>query len=256
MTLYFIGLGLSDEKDISVKGLEAVERCGAVYLEHYTSVLNCAKQDLEKFYGKRVILATRALVEQDAEATILKDAAEKDTAFLVIGDPFCATTHVDLYLRARKAGIACRIIHNASVISAVGVTGLQVYKFGKTTSIPFRNEQVDSPYEAMKENRKMGMHTLFLLDLDPIEGRYMTVGDAIRYLLRAALRKGDGVFKDSTLCVGCARLGAKDQIIKAGSASQLLKADFGKPVHCLIVPGQLHFVEEEALTLWKKENIQ
>lgn len=252
MVLYFIGLGLSDGKDVSVKGFEAIKKCGSIYLEHYTSVLNCTVGELEAFCGKKIILATRAMVEQDAEATILKDAAEKDTAFLVVGDPFCATTHVDLCLRARKAGIACHIIHNASVISAVGATGLQVYKFGKTTSIPFHNEQVDSPYEAMKENRKMGLHTLFLLDLDPIEGRYMTVGDAIRYLLRAALRTGDGAFRESTLCVGCARLGAENQAIEAGSASRLLKVDFGRPMHCLIVPGQLHFVEEEALAFWKK----
>ena len=251
MALYFIGLGLNDEKDISLKGLEAVKRCEVIYLEHYTSVLNRTTQDLEKFYGKKIILAPRTLVEQEAEATILKDARERDTAFLVVGDPFCATTHIDLFLRARKEGIPCQVVHNTSVISAVGITGLQVYKFGKTTSIPFHHEQVDSPYEVMKENMNMGMHTLFLLDLDPENGKYMTVNDAIAYLLSTAKRKRDNTFNESILCVGCARLGSENQLIKAGTSSQLLKHDFGKPVHCFIVPSKLHFMEEEALSLWK-----
>jgi diphthamide biosynthesis methyltransferase len=37
--LYLIGLGLSDETDITVKGLETVKKCSRVYLEAYTSIL-------------------------------------------------------------------------------------------------------------------------------------------------------------------------------------------------------------------------
>lgn len=37
--LYIIGLGLNDEKDITVKGLEAIQKCDAVFLEAYTSIL-------------------------------------------------------------------------------------------------------------------------------------------------------------------------------------------------------------------------
>lgn len=37
--LYLIGLGLSDETDITVKGLETVKKCARVYLEAYTSIL-------------------------------------------------------------------------------------------------------------------------------------------------------------------------------------------------------------------------
>ena len=44
--LYVIGLGLSDEKDITVKGLEAVRRCQRVYLESYTSILMIPKEKL------------------------------------------------------------------------------------------------------------------------------------------------------------------------------------------------------------------
>ena len=77
--LYLIGIGLNDEKDISVKGLEAVKKCEAVYLESYTSKLACSVQDMEKLYGKSIILADRELVEKRAEQTILKDAKTKET---------------------------------------------------------------------------------------------------------------------------------------------------------------------------------
>ena len=39
MVLWMIGLGLGDEKDVSVKGLEAIKGCTRVYLEQYTSIL-------------------------------------------------------------------------------------------------------------------------------------------------------------------------------------------------------------------------
>lgn len=37
--LYLVGLGLSDETDITVKGLEIVKKASRVYLEAYTSIL-------------------------------------------------------------------------------------------------------------------------------------------------------------------------------------------------------------------------
>ena len=42
MTLYLIGVGLGDEKDITVRGLEYVKSCEEVYLENYTSFLQCS----------------------------------------------------------------------------------------------------------------------------------------------------------------------------------------------------------------------
>ena len=131
MALYFIGLGLYDEKDISLRGLETIKKCDVVYLEDYTGMLSCDMKRLEKLYGKKIILSSRDLVEKKAEDSILKQAIEKNVAFLVTGDPMSATTHIDLRLRANKLGIECVVIHNASVFSAVGVTGLQLYKFGE-----------------------------------------------------------------------------------------------------------------------------
>ena len=249
MPLYFIGLGLNNEKDISINGLEAVKKCDVVYLENYTSILNCKKEDLEKFYSKKIILARRSLVEADNNE-IIENAKAKNVAFLVAGDPFAATTHIDLFLRAKKEGIKCRVIHNASVVSAVGITGLQVYKFGKITSIPLENENIETPYNVLKENLSLGLHTLFLLDLNPDEEKFMSINDAIRYLLKVELKRNERIFSEKTLCIGCARLGSENQVIKAGTAKDLLRQNFGKPVHCLIVPGKLHFMEEGGLKLY------
>ena len=240
MALYMIGIGLNDEKDITVKGLEAVKKCDVIYLESYTSLLQCSKEDLEKFYGKEIILADRNLVEKKAEETILKDAKEKDTAFLVVGDVFGATTHTDLKLRAIEAGIKVIIINNASVLNAVGITGLELYKFGKVTSIPFENENVKAPYEVLLSNLDKGLHTLFLLDLSPKDNKFLTIKDAIEFL------KKQGV-TDETKAVACARLGSTSPTIKYGKIDKIKDENYGKAPYCLIIPAKLHFMEEEAL---------
>ena len=251
MTLYFIGIGLNDEKDISIKGLETVKKADLVYLENYTSKLNCGLNFLEKLYGKKIILADRNLVESGAEKTILANAKTKEVAFLVVGDVFSATTHMDLYLRAKRHGIKTRVIPNASVLTAVGITGLQLYKFGKTASIPFYNENVETPYDALALNQKNNLHTLLLLDIKEYSNDSLTISEAIRYLLKVELKRGERIFTDNTLCIGCAKLGSLDQIVKAGKAKELLKFDFKNGMHCLIIPSKnLHFMEEEALKLY------
>lgn len=251
MTLFLIGLGLADEKDISLKGLEAIKHCSKLYLEHYTSKLSCSKEDLEKLYSKKVELANREFVE--SADVLLKEAKESNVALLIIGDPLCATTHWDILQRAKAQGIKTEIVHNASIINTIGATGLQVYKFGKTTSIPFPTEKFspESYYDILKENKSVGAHTLVLLDLDPINNKFMSVNEAIELLRKIERKRNEKVFLPKDLCVGIARLGAKDQKIVAGTVIAVSDADFGPAPHCLVVPGKLHFVEEEALRCWK-----
>lgn len=237
MTLYFIGLGLNDEKDISLKGLGAIKRCKYVFLESYTSVLDVSVKKLEKFYGKKIILADRDLVEKRADEILKKE----NVAFLVVGDIFSATTHIDLLLRAREKKIKVEFIHNASVVSSVGVTGLEVYKFGKITSIPFH--ETKAPIEVLKMNKKNGLHTLFLLDLDPKNKKFLSINEAIDYLLKNKVK--------DQLAVGCSQLGNNKQIIKSGKLSELKKIKWDKFPQCLIIPGKLHFMEEDALGQWK-----
>ncbi|CAM9163441.1 unnamed protein product [Ascophyllum nodosum] len=263
MVLYVIGLGLGDEKDITVRGLEAVRSSSKVVLEHYTSILGVDKAKLEAFYGKDIVLADRNIVESEADS-IYASAKEEDVAFLVVGDPLCATTHTDLIIRARELGIQVEIIHNASVMGAVASCGLQLYNFGQTVSIPLWEEkwEPDSFYDKIRVNKENGMHTLCLLDIKVKEPdfvkmakgkvaflppRYMTVCTALEQLLEVENRKCEGVYGPESLCVGLARLGQPTQKIVAGKMSDILNVDMGGPLHCLVICGTTHPLEEKLL---------
>ncbi len=238
MTLYLIGLGLHDEKDISVKGLEIARKCDKIYLEDYTSQLNAPLGGLEKFYDKKITLADRKLVEESE--TILKEAKEKDITLLIIGDVFAATTHIELFIQAKKQNIPVRIINNASVLNAVGITGLSLYNFGKVTTIPFDNKDIKSPYEVYIKNKELGLHTLFLLD---IQGdNLMPAEEAAAYLIRQGLPR-------DAYCVVCGGLGSEDPDIRYVTLENAIVNKFPQ---CLILPGKLHFKEEEALELFAK----
>ncbi|XP_015263235.1 PREDICTED: diphthine methyl ester synthase [Gekko japonicus] len=268
--LYLIGLGLGDAKDITVKGLEVVQQCSRVYLEAYTSILTVGKEALEEFYGKELILADRETVEQNAD-TVLKDAHQCDVAFLVVGDPFGATTHSDLVLRAVKLGIPYRVIHNASILNAVGCCGLQLYSFGETVSIVFWTDtwKPESFFDKITKNKKNGMHTLCLLDIKVKEQslenlmrgkkiyeppRYMRVNEAAEQLLAIVQnRRQEGEepeVTEDTVCVGLARVGAVDQKIASGTLQEMITAELGGPLHSMIITGILHPLEIEMLKLF------
>ncbi|CAM5161724.1 unnamed protein product [Natator depressus] len=271
--LYLIGLGLGDAKDITVKGLEVVKHCRRVYLEAYTSVLTVGKEALEEFYGRELILADRETVEQEAD-NILKDADLCDVAFLVVGDPFGATTHSDLVLRAVKLGISYRVIHNASIMNAVGCCGLQVtllYNFGETVSVVFWTDtwKPESFFDKIQKNKQNGMHTLCLLDIKVKEQslenlmkgkkiyespRYMSVNQAAEQLLAIVqnrrLQGEEPEVTESTVCVGLARVGAMDQKIASGTLQQLSTVELGGPLHSMIIAGNMHPLEIDMLKLF------
>lgn len=101
MVLYIIGLGLGDEKDITIKGKELIEKSDVVYLETYTSILFVSKDVLEETYKKSIEEVDRDFAEENCDK-ILDEAKNKKVSFLVVGDPLCATTHHDIILRAKK----------------------------------------------------------------------------------------------------------------------------------------------------------
>ncbi|MEK6974450.1 MAG: diphthine synthase [Nanoarchaeota archaeon] len=242
MMLYLIGLGLNDEKDISIKGLEAVKKCEFVYLEYYTSKLNIGIKELEKIYKKKIIIADRNLIENSDE--VIKSSEKYDVALLIIGDVFSATTHINFIIECKKRNIKYEVIHNASILTAIGETGLELYKFGKTTSIPFDNEDVRAPIEAIKSNLKSNLHTLILLDLDTINGKYLSANEALKYLAQ------NGIPEKMKVLV-CCQLGGNSKVAYS-EIRNLLNMKFDSFPQCIIVPsGKLHFIEEEALSLWR-----
>lgn len=249
--LVFVGLGLHDERGISIRGLNEIRRADQIYIELYTSAMpNLSLQSLEKMLNKKVVQLTRTDLEENANKTILKTAANRRVALLVPGDPLVATTHINLRISAEKIGIKTKVIHGASITSAApGLAGLQNYKFGRSVTIPFpeANHLSETPYNVIFENRKSDLHTLIFLDVKAEEKRYMVLREACEILLAIEKKRKEKVFTENTFAVGVARAGSDNPIVKAGYSRELIKFDFGAPPHTLIVPGKLHFIEAEAL---------
>ncbi|ENN77473.1 hypothetical protein HUJ04_013528 [Dendroctonus ponderosae] len=269
---YIIGLGLGDCKDITVKGLEIIKSCERVYLEAYTSILTCGTEALEEFYGRRLIVADRDLVEQGADE-ILQGSKSANVALLVVGDPFGATTHTDLALRAEEQGIEVKVVHNASILNAVGCCGLQLYTFGETVSIPYwiGGWEPDSFYEKISKNYSNKLHTLCLLDIKVKEptlesltkkkkefmpSRFMTVSEASQQLLKIMKRRKESgcplEIAEDNICIGLARVGSDTQKVTVCSLKEMAGVDLGGPLHSLIIPAPvLHPLESEYLQKFK-----
>lgn len=261
--LYLVGLGLSDVSDITVKGLEVVKKAKRVYLEAYTSILMTADvSKLVEYYGRDVELADREMVESESDK-ILDGAETDDVVFLVVGDPYGATTHTDLVLRARELGIKTQIIHNASIMNAIGCTGVQLYTFGQAVSLVFFTEtwRPDSFYEKVQENRKLGLHTLLLLDIKVKEQtleniawgrkiyeppRFMSIKTAAEQLLEVQENRGELNYDPQTPCIAVSRVGSPTQVIKAGTLAEMAEYDSGEPLHSLVMLGhRIHDLETE-----------
>ncbi|NJF25708.1 diphthine synthase [Thermococcus sp. Bubb.Bath] len=250
MAIYFIGLGLYDEKDITLKGLETARKCEKVFAEFYTSLLaGTTIEKVEELIGKPIKRLSREDVELNFERIVLSEARDKEVAFLTAGDPMVATTHADLRIRAKKAGIESYVIHAPSIYSAVAITGLQIYKFGKSATVayPEKNWFPTSHYDVIRENKERGLHTLLFLDIKADQGRYMTANEAMEILLQVEEMKGQEVFTPETLVVVLARAGSLSPTLRAGHIRDMIKEDFGRQPHVLIVPGRLHIVEAEYL---------
>jgi len=225
--LYLIGLGL--DRDVSKKALEYMEECDELYLDVYTSKSNI-KLD------RPVIKAGRELLESDV---LVKKAKDMNIGILVVGDVFIATTHYSLYLEALKQKVEVKIAHGTSILNYISELGLFQYKFGAIASITF-DEKVSSYMDIIKKNLANGWHTLCLLDLK--DSRFMDVNNAVTNLLKQGLDENQLVIAYS--------YDNKSNVI-IGSAKDLKNEKLDKHPACLVIPGVLHFMEEEALELWK-----
>ena len=185
--LYLIGLGF-DEKDINLKTLEVAKNCDC-YCELYTSFWQGDLKNLESLVGKEIKMLKRKDLEEDLNK-FLEKAKTDSIALFVPGDPLAATTHSDIILEARRKKIETKVIHNTSIFSAIGETGLQLYKFGKVATIPL-NGKMDNVKKSVRGNKKLGLHSLLLLDLDSELNLYMNVFHALKMLLKEKLVKKD-----------------------------------------------------------------
>jgi diphthine synthase len=248
--IVFIGLGLNDETGISLHGLEEIKTAQQAFIELYTSLLpDFSLKHLEQLTRKNLNIVSRKNLE-DENGKIILDAAKKGKVVLLVpGDPLIATTHVTLRIDAEKRGIKTRIVHGASILSAIiGLSGLHNYKFGRTVTIPFQDEApTETPYNVIAQNQKLQLHTLCLLDIKTEQERYLTINEALTMLLKHEQKKKSRVITENTLAIGIARAGSNNPTVKANRLKDLISHDFGKPPHSIVFPGKLHFMEAEAL---------
>jgi diphthine synthase len=249
MELVFVGLGLNDDKGITVKGLEETQTANAVFMETYTSRMpDFSMTRFEERCGKKVQLIKRQDLEEDNGKIILQAAKAGKAVFLVPGDPFIATTHVTLRIDAEKLGIKTRVVHGISILSAiVSLSGLHNYKFGKTVTVPFADNFSETPYNVIAQNKKLGLHTLCLLDLRAAEDKYLTIYEGLKLLLQVEAKKQLGILTPDTPVLGLARAGSDNPVLKADFLGKLKEFDFGEPPFSLIIPGDMHFMEVDAL---------
>jgi diphthine synthase len=245
--LTFVGLGLYDERSITLQGRDALREADRVFAERYTSrLVGATFEDVEAAHDVDIEMRSREGVEQDPEPIL--DAAESGEAvFCTAGDTMISTTHVDLRLRAHERGIDTRIVHGTTAAAAASsLTGLQNYRFGKATTLPFVSSHggegvPGSVIETIEGNRERGLHTLIFLDIKVDDDRedYMTGAEAAELL--TADWGGDA------LGVVVARAGSPDPVVRADRLADLADIDFGDPLHMLVIPGELHYLERDAL---------
>ena len=241
MTLTLIGIGLNSHMDLSLRALEAARDAHHVYVETYTMKLDTTLEALEKTIGRPVTPLSRGGLEEEA-MRLLEEAENSHVAILVGGDALAATTHISLVVDAAKRSIPVKVVHGSSIMTAVAETGLSLYKFGRTVTLPLPEKgPVDTVIRTLRDNAEYGLHTLILLDLDVPAGRCLTIREAVERL------EETGEFPAGTLVVGVARLGSDSPVIVADAASKIKETDFGGSPYAIVVPGALHFFEEEAL---------
>jgi len=248
--LSFVGLGISGFESIPIEGLEAISKADIVYLEQFTSPIG--KSDVDKIQNAikgEFIPAKRWLVEDGKE--ILEKSKEKNVVLLAYGDPYIATTHIELRTRAIELKIETRSIHaSSSLTSMIGECGLHFYKVGKIATIMSEMKSLTYPYYIIYKNIIEGNHTVLLLEYNQNKDFFLDPNDALKELLETEEGQGRKVLTESSYAIVASRIGFKDQTIVSGKISSLAQTNFGKPPHTVIIPGRLHFTESDALKLF------
>ena len=248
--LSFVGLGISGFESIPIEGLNAISTADIVYLEQFTSPIG--KSDLEKIQNAikgEFKPAKRWLVEDGNE--ILEAAKGKNVVLLSYGDPYIATTHIELRARAIENKTKTHSIHaSSSLTSMIGECGLQFYKIGRIATIMSEMKSLTTPYYVIYKNLIEGNHTVLLLEYNQDKDFFLDPNDALKGLLETEQGQRRKVITESSYVIVASRIGFEDQTIISGKISSLAKMNFGKPPHTIIIPGRLHFTESDALKLF------
>ena len=249
MMLWFIGLGVSGISELSDRTLSVIKNAEVVYLESFTSPITVAeKKELEVICNGEFKIAKRWLVEDGKE--ILENAKKKETALISYGDPYIATTHLELKTRAIKDNIETKTIHSSSIVSSlIGEAGLHYYKVGKILTIMSDPKSMITPYNAIFHNLLNNLHSVILLEYNEDKSFFLSPHDALSLLLEVEKTQKRKIISVNTFVIIASRIGKSDQSITSGKISNLRKKEFGEPPHSIIIPGSLHFTESDTIKM-------
>ena len=247
--LWFVGLGISGISELSDNTVSIIKNADTVYLESFTSPISeTEKEQLANMCDGEFKIAKRWLVEDGNE--ILENAKKREVVLISYGDPYIATTHLELKTRAVTDKIETKTIHSSSIVSSlIGEIGLQYYKVGKILTVMNDPKSMITPYNTISNNLLSKMHSVILLEYNEDKSFFLAPQDALSLLLDAEKIQNGKIISLDTFAIIASRIGKSDQNITSGKISNLIKKEFGNPPHTIIIPGSLHFTESNAVKI-------
>ena len=247
--LWFVGLGISGISELSDNTISIIKNADIVYLESFTSPISeIEKEQLANMCDGEFKIAKRWLVEDGNE--ILENAKKREVVLISYGDPYIATTHLELKTRAVTDKIETKTIHSSSIVSSlIGEIGLQYYKVGKILTVMNDPKSMITPYNTIFNNLLSKMHSVILLEYNEDKSFFLAPQDALSLLLDAEKIQNRKIISLDTFAIIASRIGKSDQNITSGKISNLIKKEFGNPPHTIIIPGSLHFTESNAVKI-------
>ena len=245
--LYLIGLGL-DSGDLSIKAVECLRKADNILYEGYTaSIISDYINEIAVLAGKEPRKLSRADLEDHIKDTVSMAKAD-NVAILFPGDPLVATTHHIIIEEAKRQGIGVSVIHAPSIFTAaIGESGLDIYKFGPTATIPRVSERYrpTSFINVIRKNLENKQHTLVLFDVTEEKGLSIGAQEAIPTLLEA----GNGVVTQDTKAIFMADIGRKEQRIEYASLKEIAELSKNRNIRsaCLALPSEMSFAEKRAV---------
>ena len=247
--LWFIGLGVSGISELSDSTLSVIKNADVVYLESFTSPISeTEKKQLENISSGEFKIAKRWMVEDGNE--ILENAKKREAVLISYGDPYIATTHLELKTRAITDKIETKTVHSSSIVSSlIGEVGLHYYKVGKVLTIMNDPKSMSTPYYTIFDNLLSKTHSMILLEYNEDKSFFLDPHDALSLLLDVEKIQNRKIISLDTFVIIASRIGKSDQKITSGKISSLIKQEFGEPPHSIVIPSGLHFTESDAIKI-------
>lgn len=266
--LYVIGIGIDEFESLSLGSLEILKKSDIVYLERFTGFISDEfmknlssllrnPSDSKSRNDIEIKFIKRWFVEDGRE--VLENAKKSHVSILVYGDPLVATTYNELLVRAKKQSIEFRVIHSSSgILSLMGESGLQPYKFGKMVTMMDDPMSSITVYNTIYENMCLGLHTLILTEYNNDDEKnnfqsssnpfFLSPSRVMDLLLEREKEIKLINFSAETFGMVATKIGHKESAFNSGTIKSLLKLEYAGGPNSIIIPGRLHFTEVDAIS--------